>query len=63
MNTAITMLILIGPAVEDTDSGKDVYSAFFIRLSLFVLVTLYALAAINILEYLKSHKRKSSYAD
>ncbi len=63
MNTAITMLILIGPAVEDTDSGKDVYTAFFIRLSLFVLVTLYALAAINILEYLKTHKRKSSYAD
>ena len=56
INTAITMLILIGPAVEDSDSGKDVYSAFFIRLSLFVLVTLYALAAINLLDYLKTHK-------
>ena len=63
INTAITMLILIGPAVEDTDSGKDVYSAFFIRLSLFVLVTLYALAAIHILDYLNLNKRKSSYAD
>ena len=63
MNSAITMLIIIGPAVEDSNSGKDVYSAFFIRLGLFILVTLYALGAIYILEYMRTRKRKSSYAD
>ncbi len=62
LNTAITMLILIGPAVEDSNSGKDVYSAFFIRLSLFIGITLYALVAVYLLEYLRSRKRKGSYA-
>lgn len=42
LNVAITLLILTGPAVEDTASGKDVYKAFLIRLGLFVAVTLYA---------------------
>lgn len=63
LNTAITMLILIGPAVEDTNTGKDVYAAFFVRMSLFVGVTLYALAAVYLLELLKTHKRKVSHVN
>ena len=51
------MLILIGPAVEDSASGKDVYSAFFIRSALLILITLYALLAIHFLEYLNSRYR------
>jgi hypothetical protein len=39
---AVTMLILLGPAVEDSASGKDVYAAFAVRMGLFVAVTLYA---------------------
>ena len=54
LNVVITMLILLGPAVEDSNSGKDVYTAFFIRISLMVAVTLYAVAAVYILEYLRS---------
>lgn len=54
INTAITMLIMLGPAVEDSANGKDVYAAFFSRLALLTLVTLYALLAVYFLEYLKS---------
>lgn len=49
-NVAVTMLILVGPAVEDTANGKDVQDAFVTRMSLFVAVTLYAWAAVYGLE-------------
>jgi len=49
-NVAVTMLILVGPAVEDTANGKDVQEAFVMRMSLFVAVTLYAWAAVYALE-------------
>jgi len=62
LNTVITMLILIGPAVEDSNTGKDVYTASLIRLSLFIAISLYALAAVYLLEYVRSHKKKKSYA-
>ena len=31
LNVATTMLIPLGPAVEDSDSGKDVYAALVVR--------------------------------
>ena len=46
LNVATTMLILLGPAVEDSASGKDVYMAFAVRMGLFVAVTLYAWLAV-----------------
>jgi hypothetical protein len=49
-NAWVTMLILLGPAVEDTASGKDVQQAFVTRMALFVAVTLYAWSAISLLE-------------
>jgi len=52
-NTLVTMLILIGPAVEDSADGKDVYQAFALRMSLFVGVTLYACAAVYLLEMMR----------
>ena len=54
LNTAVTMLIMIGPAVQDSANGKDVYAAFFSRAMLLILITLYALFAVYFLEYLKS---------
>lgn len=61
INVVVTMLILLGPAVEDSASGKDVYKAFFIRLSLFIAVTLYAWLAIYFLEYLRTrHKGRAA---
>jgi len=53
LNVAMTMLIMLGPAVEDSASGNDVYAAFLIRLGLFIAVTLYAWLAVYFFEYLR----------
>lgn len=42
LNTLITMIILFGQSVEDSAAGKDVYTAFAVRMGLFILVTLYS---------------------
>jgi hypothetical protein len=60
-NTAVTMLILLGPAVQDSANGKDVYAAFAVRMGLFIAVTLYAWLAIALLERLRQrHLRRRS---
>lgn len=56
LNVATTMLILLGPAVEDSASGKDVYMAFAVRMGLFVAVTFYAWLAVYALEYLRTRR-------
>jgi hypothetical protein len=55
-NVAVTMLILLGPAVEDSASGKDVYKAFAVRMGLFIAVTLYAWLAVYALEQLRTRR-------
>lgn len=55
-NSLITLLILIGPAVQDTANGKDVYKAFTVRVSLFVAVSLYAWFAAKIFERWRSRR-------
>lgn len=55
-NVAVTMLILLGPAVEDSANGKDVYAAFAVRMGLFVAVTLYAWLAVYVLEQLRTRR-------
>ena len=52
----INLLILLGPAVEDSAMGKDPYEAFAIRFSLFVVVTLYAWGALVALERLRAYR-------
>lgn len=49
-NVLITMLILVGPAIEDSASGKGVFEASAIRTALFVGVALYAWATVWLLE-------------
>jgi hypothetical protein len=49
-NVGVTALILLGSAVQDSQTGKDVYTAFAVRMGLFVAVTCYAWAAIGLLE-------------
>jgi len=56
LNVATTMLILLGPAVEDSAGGKDVYMAFAVRMGLFVAVTLYAWLAVYMLEHLRTRR-------
>jgi hypothetical protein len=53
VNVGATMLILIGPAVEDS-TGGDVRTAFVERFVLFVAVTVYAWFAIVVLERLRA---------
>jgi len=53
-NVAVTLLILLGPAVQDSATGKDVQQAFAMRFSLFVGITVYAWLAIILLEQLRS---------
>jgi hypothetical protein len=49
-NALITALILFGPAIEDSASGKSVLLGSVMRLSLFVAVAFYAWATVWALE-------------
>lgn len=53
-NALVTMLILLGPAIEDSANGKDVFTASAMRLGLFVGVALYAWATVWALESWRS---------
>lgn len=50
LNTCATLIILLGQSVQDSAAGKDVYTAFAIRMGLFILVTLYAWAAVYLID-------------
>ncbi|MGL4317038.1 MAG: DUF2955 domain-containing protein [Pseudomonas sp.] len=50
LNTCSTLIILLGQSVQDSAAGKDVYTAFAIRMGLFILVTLYACAAVYLID-------------
>ena len=60
INTAITAVILLGSAVQDTQDGKDVYKAFLVRMSLFLVVALYAWVAMIVVERWRSSHRSRS---
>ena len=49
-NVIVTMLILLGSAVQDSANGDDVYRAFATRMAMFIGVTLYAWGAVFVLE-------------
>jgi hypothetical protein len=57
VNVLVNLLILLGPAVEDSANGKDVFQAFAVRFSLFIVVTFYAWIAIVMLERLRERLR------
>lgn len=42
LNSLVTLVILLGQSVQDSVAGKDVYTAFIVRMGLFIAVTLYA---------------------
>ncbi|MCE9657653.1 MAG: DUF2955 domain-containing protein [Burkholderiales bacterium] len=50
LNALTTMLILLGPAIEDAAVGKDVVGASVTRVSLFLAVALYAWSTVWILD-------------
>jgi len=50
LNTMVTLIILLGQSVEDSVLGKDVWTAFAVRMALFVAVALYAYAMVVIFD-------------
>lgn len=56
INALVTMLILLGPAVEDSANGKDALAAFAQRFVMFIAVTLYAWGALAFLESWRSRR-------
>jgi Protein of unknown function (DUF2955) len=58
-NALVTMLILLGPAIEDAAVGKDVYWASATRVALFVGVALYAWATVWALERWRASRSKA----
>jgi hypothetical protein len=61
-NALVTMLILLGPAIEDSASGKDVLSASAIRVALFVGVALYAWATVWALERWRASRSEALFS-
>ncbi|MCC6073988.1 DUF2955 domain-containing protein [Pseudomonas sp. GCM10022188] len=57
LNCLVTMLILLGLSVEDSATGKDVYSAFAVRLGLFVAISLYAWLMVYLLDQRRLRRR------
>ena len=50
VNALVTMLIVLGPAIEDAAVGNDVYKASAVRVALFIGVALYAWATVSLLQ-------------
>ncbi|MGE8065286.1 DUF2955 domain-containing protein [Pseudomonas sp. NPDC089569] len=50
LNTLVTLIILLGQSVQDSAAGKDVYTAFAVRMGLFIAVTLYACLMVHLLD-------------
>lgn len=59
VNALVTMLILLGPAIEDAAVGKDVYAASATRVTLFVGVALYAWATVWALERWRASRARN----
>lgn len=57
LNVGITLIILLGPAVQDSSYGPDAMTAFLIRLSLFLVVTLYAWGAVYFIDRWYGHNK------
>jgi hypothetical protein len=56
-NALITMLILLGPAIEDSANGRGVFEASAARTVLFVAIALYVWGTVWLLERLRNSRR------
>jgi hypothetical protein len=57
LNALVTMILLLGQSVQDSAAGKDVYSAFAVRMGLFIAVTLYACAMVFLIDRRREEDR------
>ena len=62
-NALITSLILLGPAIEDSASGKSVLEGAVMRVTLFVGVALYAWATVWALERWRARRPRPTVLD
>ena len=60
-NALVTMLILLGPAIEDSANGKDVFEAYATRICLFVGVALYAWGTVWALERWRASRSEALF--
>jgi hypothetical protein len=60
LNSLATLIILLGQSVQDSAAGKDVYTAFAIRMGLFILVTLYACVMVYLLDTRRQRRMTST---
>lgn len=58
----LTMIVILAPAVMDTASGSSAGSAFWSRLLMFVLATLYGVAAVYVVDALRPRLTRSPRA-
>jgi hypothetical protein len=63
LNSLATLIILLGQSVQDSAAGKDVYTAFAIRMGLFILVTLYACAMVYLLDTRRMRRQAGGLAE
>lgn len=49
LNTLVTLVILLGQSVQDSIAGKDVYTAFAVRMGLFIAIALYVCLMLQVL--------------
>ena len=56
LNSLVTMIILLGLSVQDSANGKDVYSAFALRMGLFIAISLYAWLMVYLLDQYRQRR-------
>jgi hypothetical protein len=59
LNALMTMFFVLGPAIADSAKGDDVYRAGVVRVTLFLLVALYASAIVWVLERWRASRSTS----
>ncbi|MNP61833.1 hypothetical protein D3C76_1570570 [compost metagenome] len=59
LNSLTTLIILLGQSVQDSAAGKDVQTAFAVRMTLFIGVTLYACLMVYLLEQRQKRTQSS----
>lgn len=56
LNSLVTMIILLGLSVQDSANGKDVYTAFLVRMALFIAISLYAWLMVYLLDQYRQRR-------
>lgn len=57
-NSLLTMIILLGPSVSDSQSGNDIDQAIIIRMAAFIALSFYAFALVHLLDYMRDNYRR-----